>query len=81
MPTTVSACCSPLSPRCPGWSGASGDFAGGKATQRAASLPVAWLSKLVSLPLLALYIALTFVPIRPAAWSGERWPASPEWSG
>ena len=42
-----------------------GDFAGGKATQNAASLPVAWLSKLVSLPLLAIYIALTFVPIQP----------------
>src|SRR5687767_7389715 len=42
-----------------------GDFAGGKATQNAASLPVAWLSKLVSLPLLAIYIALTLVPIQP----------------
>lgn len=40
-----------------------GDFAGGKATQGAAALSVAWLSKLVSLPLLALYIAVTWVPI------------------
>ncbi len=44
-----------------------GDFAGGKATQNAASLPVAWLSKLISLPLLALFIGLTFVPIQPAS--------------
>ena len=29
-----------------------GDFSGGKATQRAAVLPVVWMSKLVSLPLL-----------------------------
>lgn len=42
-----------------------GDFAGGKATQGAAALPVAWLSKLVSLPLLALYLATTYVPVRP----------------
>ncbi len=40
-----------------------GDFAGGKATQGAAALPVAWFSKLVSLPLLALYVVLTYVPI------------------
>ena len=40
-----------------------GDFAGGKAAQRAAALPVAWLSKLVSLPLLAAYVALTYVPL------------------
>jgi drug/metabolite transporter (DMT)-like permease len=42
-----------------------GDFAGGKATQRAAALPVVWLSKLVSLPLLALYLVATYVPITP----------------
>jgi drug/metabolite transporter (DMT)-like permease len=40
-----------------------GDFAGGKATQRADSLPVVWLSKLVSLPLLALYLVLTSTPL------------------
>jgi drug/metabolite transporter (DMT)-like permease len=44
-----------------------GDFAGGKATQRAAALPVAWLSKLVSLPLLALYLLATYVPLHPAS--------------
>jgi drug/metabolite transporter (DMT)-like permease len=43
-----------------------GDFAGGKATQRAAVLPVVWLSKLVSLPLLAIYLAAFYVPL-PAA--------------
>lgn len=42
-----------------------GDFAGGKASQRAAALPVAWLSKLVSLPLLGLYLWATYVPARP----------------
>jgi drug/metabolite transporter (DMT)-like permease len=40
-----------------------GDFAGGKATQKAAALPVVWVSKLVSLPLLAIYLATTYVPI------------------
>ncbi|GAA3577808.1 hypothetical protein GCM10022197_38910 [Microlunatus spumicola] len=35
-----------------------GDFAGGKATQRADALRVVWLSKLASLPLLALYLVL-----------------------
>jgi drug/metabolite transporter (DMT)-like permease len=44
-----------------------GDFAGGKATQKAAALPVAWMSKLVSLPLLAVYIGVTYVPIQPAS--------------
>ena len=39
-----------------------GDFAGGKAAQRAAALPVVWVSKLVSLPLLAVYLAATYVP-------------------
>ena len=39
-----------------------GDFAGGKATQRALPLPVAEVSKLASLPLLALYLALAYVP-------------------
>jgi drug/metabolite transporter (DMT)-like permease len=38
-----------------------GDFAGGKATQRASALPVAFVSKLVSLPLLAIYLAATYV--------------------
>jgi drug/metabolite transporter (DMT)-like permease len=38
-----------------------GDFAGGKAAQQAAALPVAWVSKLVSLPLLAVYLAATYV--------------------
>jgi drug/metabolite transporter (DMT)-like permease len=42
-----------------------GDFAGGKATQRAAALPVVWLSKLVSLPLLAIYLVATYVPLTP----------------
>jgi hypothetical protein len=40
-----------------------GDFAGGKATQRAAALPVVWMSKLVSLPLLAIYLAALSVPL------------------
>ena len=40
-----------------------GDFAGGKATQRAAALPVVWVSKLVSLPLLAIYVVATYVPM------------------
>jgi len=40
-----------------------GDFAGGKATQRAAALSVVWLSKLVSLPLLAVYFMLLYVPL------------------
>jgi drug/metabolite transporter (DMT)-like permease len=46
------------------------DFAGGKATQRAAVLPVVWLSKLVSLPLLAIYLIATYVPMTPIglAW-------------
>ena len=35
-----------------------GDFAGGKATQRADALRVVWVSKLFSLPLLALYLVL-----------------------
>ena len=47
-----------------------GDFAGGKATQTAGALPVAVLSKLSSLPLLALYLALFYVVPVPAslAW-------------
>jgi drug/metabolite transporter (DMT)-like permease len=47
-----------------------GDFAGGKAAQRAAALPVAWVSKLVSLPLLAVFLLVTYVPVVPAslAW-------------
>jgi drug/metabolite transporter (DMT)-like permease len=47
-----------------------GDFAGGKAAQRAASLPVAWGSKLIGLPLLGLYLLLTYVPpqLGPVAW-------------
>jgi drug/metabolite transporter (DMT)-like permease len=47
-----------------------GDFAGGKATQRAAALPVVWVSKLVSLPLLAIYLIATYVPMTPIglAW-------------
>ena len=40
-----------------------GDFAGGKAAQRASSLSVAWVAKLVSLPLLAVYLAATYVPV------------------
>jgi drug/metabolite transporter (DMT)-like permease len=49
-----------------------GDYAGGKATQHAAALSVVWLSKLVSLPLLAVYLAATYVPITPIglAWGG-----------
>jgi len=49
-----------------------GDFAGGKAAQRAAALTVVWLSKLVSLPLLAIYLVATYVPISPIslAWGG-----------
>jgi drug/metabolite transporter (DMT)-like permease len=44
-----------------------GDFAGGKATQRAMAMPVAWLSKLISLPLLAVYLVVTYAPIVPAS--------------
>ena len=40
-----------------------GDFAGGKATQRADALGVVWLSKLASLPLLALYLVLLPTPV------------------
>lgn len=40
-----------------------GDFAGGKATQRADALRVVWLSKLISLPLLALYLVLLPAPV------------------
>jgi len=49
-----------------------GDFAGGKGTQGAASMPVAWLSKLVSLPLLALYLSLSYVAVQPTSllWGG-----------
>ena len=49
-----------------------GDFAGGKATQRAAAVPVVWLSKLVSLPLLAIYLVATYVPMTLVglAWGG-----------
>ena len=42
-----------------------GDFAGGKATQRAGALLVVWVSKLVSLPLLAIYLIAMYVPITP----------------
>ncbi len=44
-----------------------GDFAGGKASQRAAAPAVAWLSKLLSLPLLAAYLVLLAAPLYPAA--------------
>lgn len=49
-----------------------GDFSGGKATQRAAVLPVVWISKLVSLPLLAIYLIATYVPVAAVgvAWGG-----------
>jgi drug/metabolite transporter (DMT)-like permease len=49
-----------------------GDFAGGKATQRAAPLPVVWVSKLVSLPLLAIYLVAMYAPVTPIgiAWGG-----------
>ena len=49
-----------------------GDFAGGKATQRVAVLSVVWLSKLASLPLLAIFLAATYVPMTPTslAWGG-----------
>jgi drug/metabolite transporter (DMT)-like permease len=49
-----------------------GDFAGGKATQQAAVLPVVWISKLVSLPLLAIYLVATYVPVTAVgiAWGG-----------
>jgi drug/metabolite transporter (DMT)-like permease len=49
-----------------------GDFAGGKATQRAAPLPVVWVSKLVSLPLLAIYLVATYAPVTliGIAWGG-----------
>lgn len=44
-----------------------GDFAGGKATQTAHALSVAWVSKVASLPLLALYVVLTYVTPHPAS--------------
>jgi drug/metabolite transporter (DMT)-like permease len=44
-----------------------GDFAGGKAAQQAAALPVAWVSKLVSLPLLAAYLGATYVAPLPVS--------------
>jgi drug/metabolite transporter (DMT)-like permease len=44
-----------------------GDFAGGKATQTAAAMQVAWVSKLVSLPLLAVYVGLSYLPPQPAS--------------
>jgi len=49
-----------------------GDFSGGKASQRAAVLPVVWLSKLVSLPLLAIFLVATYVPVTAIglAWGG-----------
>ena len=49
-----------------------GDFSGGKATQRAAVLPVVWISKLVSLPLLVIYLIATYVPVTATglAWGG-----------
>ena len=40
-----------------------GDFAGGKATQGAAALPVVLVSKLVSLPLLAIFLVAMYVPL------------------
>ena len=47
-----------------------GDFAGGKAAQRAAALPVAWGSKVIGLPLLGLYLLLIYHPpqLGPVAW-------------
>lgn len=42
-----------------------GDFAGGKAAQRASALPVTVLSKLVGLPFLAAYVAATYRPAVP----------------
>ena len=49
-----------------------GDFSGGKATQRAAVLPVVWVSKLVSLPLLVIFLVATYVPVTAIglAWGG-----------
>ena len=44
-----------------------GDFAGGKAAQQAAALPVAWVSKLVSLPLLTVYLVATYVVPSPGS--------------
>ena len=39
-----------------------GDFAGGKATQRANSLTVGFVSKTAALPLLAIYLLLSYAP-------------------
>jgi drug/metabolite transporter (DMT)-like permease len=49
-----------------------GDFSGGKASQRAAVLSVVWISKLVSLPLLLIYLIATYVPVTAIglAWGG-----------
>lgn len=49
-----------------------GDFSGGKASQRAAVLPVVWISKLVSLPLLAIYLIANYVPVTAVGmvWGG-----------
>ena len=52
-------------PRCQGWCGV-GDFAGGKATQRAEARQSCDV-KLVSLPLLAVFLAALYVPLPPAS--------------
>ena len=44
-----------------------GDFAGGKATQRAGALPVVLVSKLASLPLLVLYLLALPSPLDPGS--------------
>ncbi|HEY5847894.1 MAG TPA: hypothetical protein VIT42_14010, partial [Microlunatus sp.] len=44
-----------------------GDFAGGKASQRANSLPVTLVSKINCLPFLAVFLIVLFVPVVPAS--------------
>ncbi len=68
----VPGCSTSRSPHSRDSSGGSATSPGGKATQRAAVLPVVWLSKLVSLPLLAIYLIATYVPVTAVglAWGG-----------
>jgi drug/metabolite transporter (DMT)-like permease len=50
-----------------------GDFAGGKAAQRASALTVTFVSKTVALPLLVCYLVLLSVPLQPEtlAWGAS----------
>ena len=58
-----------------------GDFAGGKAAQRASAMSVAWVAKLVSLPLLAVYLAATYVPVPLGSLGWGALAGASAWSG